>query len=134
MRSSAVVWVTSVLFGLSHAHHSIGLATKQGEREGQQRGKGSLAYNYLRALILGSGAQVCFTTLFGLFASFLFLHSGNLASSLSAHMVCNAIGPPDFAKLLGFRQSEENFRYTALTCLGLCSFCILLYALPTLQE
>merc|ERR1711977_321200 len=125
MHSGAVMVVTSVLFGLSHGHHGLDLALAQ--CSSPERNKNREVARLIRATIRHSWVQVVFTTVFGLFAALLFLHSGSLASSVSAHMLCNAIGPPNFARLVpggGRRRSREDRRYVTLTYGGLSAFCI----------
>ena len=125
-----VMLVTSILFGLSHTHHALDLVLADGSRRHSSSNRGESGSSMMtttmtrrrielaKLVLRQSWLQVSFTTVFGLFASFLFLNSGSLASSISAHMLCNLIGPPDFSKLVG------DARYKLFTCLGLCGFCV----------
>jgi prenyl protein peptidase len=141
MHSGAVIVVTSVLFGLSHGHHALDLALAQrsssSERNKNRTTSSREVTQLIKAVVRHSWVQVVFTTVFGLFAALLFLHSGSLASSVSAHMLCNVIGPPDFARLVPASsassevRSKEDRRYVTLTYSGLAAFCI---AVPILYS
>jgi prenyl protein peptidase len=40
------------------------------------------------------GIQLCYTTVFGWYATFLFLRTGHLMAPLVAHVFCNVMGLP----------------------------------------
>eukprot|EP01126_Amoeba_proteus_P009724 TRINITY_DN13708_c0_g1_i1.p1 TRINITY_DN13708_c0_g1~~TRINITY_DN13708_c0_g1_i1.p1 ORF type:complete len:214 (+),score=18.58 TRINITY_DN13708_c0_g1_i1:347-988(+) len=64
------VGVTMASFGLAHLHH--------------------LFWNSAPAVLF----QLCYTTVFGLYASFLFLRLEHLAAPIVAHIFCNYMGFP----------------------------------------
>ena len=72
--------------------------------------------------------QAAFTTVFGWFAAYLLLCTGNLAAPLAAHVFCNWMGLPALRRLATHRQ-----RWLLLPVLwtGICGF---LAALRTLGD
>ncbi len=72
--------------------------------------------------------QAAFTTVFGWFAAYLLLRTGNLAAPLVAHVFCNWMGLPALRRLATHRH-----RWLLLPVLwtGICGF---LAALRTLGD
>jgi len=114
----AVFAVTSLLFGLAHTHHLIEFLSpgrlERGASHRQRRGA-------LGKAVAETGVQVGFTTLFGLYACRIFLHTGSLAACILAHMTANFLGPPDFESI------ASSPRYAASTFLGLLLFGLLVF-------
>jgi len=71
-------------FGLAHVHH----AWDTYNRFGRTR----LAAQ--RALTM-SAFQLCYTTLFGMHVSYLFLRTGSILPPITAHIWCNIMGIPE---------------------------------------
>lgn len=44
-------------------------------------------------------AQFLYTSIFGWFATWLFVRSGHLAAPIAVHAACNALGFPDFERM-----------------------------------
>ncbi|CUA71660.1 putative CAAX prenyl protease 2 [Rhizoctonia solani] len=78
-----IIFLTPLWFGLAHIHH----AHEQYNRLG--RTKKALQ----RALVI-SIIQLGYTTLFGWYASFLFLRTGSVITPTLAHTFCNIMGMP----------------------------------------
>ncbi|PNH09067.1 CAAX prenyl protease 2 [Tetrabaena socialis] len=80
-----VVLLTPLFFGAAHLHHAAELVRHQG------------------ATLRRAAATVCFqmayTTIFGWFATYLFLRTGHLAAPVAAHIFCNWAGFPPFADM-----------------------------------
>lgn len=51
----------------------------------------------LKNALLTSSFQFVYTTLFGWYASYLFLKTGHLAPPVLSHSFCNIMGFPDFS-------------------------------------
>ncbi|KAJ1306143.1 hypothetical protein OPQ81_010854 [Rhizoctonia solani] len=81
--SKKIIFLTPLWFGLAHIHH----AHEQYNRLG--RTKKAMQ----RALVI-SAVQLGYTTLFGWYASFLFLRTGSVITPTLAHTFCNIMGMP----------------------------------------
>ncbi|KAL0244051.1 hypothetical protein I308_105314 [Cryptococcus tetragattii IND107] len=77
----SLVFGTPMWFGIAHAHHGFEMYKKNGRN-------GAAA---LQA-ILTTLFQLTYTTLFGWFASYLYLRTGSVLPPLSAHVYCNVMG------------------------------------------
>lgn len=77
----SLVFGTPMWFGIAHAHHGLEMYKKNGRN-------GAAA---LQA-ILTTLFQLTYTTLFGWFASYLYLRTGSILPPLSAHIYCNVMG------------------------------------------
>lgn len=53
----------------------------------------------LKNALLSSSFQFLYTTLFGWYASYLFLRTGNLMAPVLSHSFCNIMGFPDFSSI-----------------------------------
>ncbi|CAM6086621.1 unnamed protein product [Calypogeia fissa] len=78
---SAVVFICPMFFALAHIHHFWDLVHKQRH-----------AISKAACIV---GLQLGYTTIFGWYATFLYLRTGNLIAPLVAHMFCNTMGLPD---------------------------------------
>ena len=87
LTTTEVCWIAPLFFGVAHLHHfheqyrrlSLLKRTKQ---------------NILR-LIVGVLFQFTYTTLFGAYASHLFIRTGSLLSVIFVHIFCNYMGLPE---------------------------------------
>jgi prenyl protein peptidase len=79
---SSVIFLCPVFFSLAHLNHWMEVYYQQ-------------KYSFLQASMV-VGLQLGYTVIFGSYASFLFIRTGNLASSLVAHIFCNFMGLPVF--------------------------------------
>ncbi|ORX59634.1 Abi-domain-containing protein [Hesseltinella vesiculosa] len=79
-----LIFVSPLYFGLAHLHH--------GWQTYHQMGRTSRA---LKIAVASSSFQFLYTTLFGWYASFLFLRTGSIWPCVLSHMFCNAMGFPD---------------------------------------
>ncbi|KAK4247748.1 hypothetical protein C7999DRAFT_31823 [Corynascus novoguineensis] len=76
-----IVFLTPVIFGLAHVHHFY---------EFRLTHPGVPA----AAALLRSAFQLAYTTLFGAYATFLFLRTGSLLAVCIVHAFCNCMGLP----------------------------------------
>jgi prenyl protein peptidase len=78
---SKTIFLTPILFGLAHVHHfyEFRLTTPQVPAS---------------AALLRSLFQLGYTTLFGAYATFLFLRTGSLLAVCAVHAFCNCMGLP----------------------------------------
>ncbi|KAL7419955.1 CAAX prenyl protease [Cryptotrichosporon argae] len=77
----SLVFGTPLWFGIAHAHHAL----ETFNRNGQTR---AAAVQALAACAF----QLTYTTLFGWFASYLFVKTGSVVPPLAAHVFCNTMG------------------------------------------
>ncbi|WWD22257.1 hypothetical protein CI109_106748 [Kwoniella shandongensis] len=77
----SLVFGTPMWFGIAHAHHALEVYRKNGSTK-----------NAAVQAILGCLFQLTYTTLFGWFASYLFLRTGSVLPPLTAHIYCNIMG------------------------------------------
>ncbi len=83
---SAVIFGTPLLFGLAHVHHLINLVRQQGMTV--QQGAVKVIF------------QLAYTTLFGIYASFVLIRTGQLNAVFLAHAFCNVMEVPQLGWLL----------------------------------
>lgn len=75
-----VIFFSPVFFSLAHLNHFLELYYQQN-------------YSFSKAFLL-IGVQLGYTVIFGWYASFLFIRTGNLISPTVAHILCNIMGLP----------------------------------------
>ena len=103
-----------LFFGLAHLHHIIDWA---------QNGEGALI-----RVLLGLLMQVGYTSVFGVFSTFLFVRSGHLVSPVLAHTYCNILGLPPLDAIPSHHRPYSIF---CLYVLGLLTFVLLLFPLTS---
>ncbi|KAI7907809.1 CAAX protease self-immunity-domain-containing protein [Cokeromyces recurvatus] len=80
-----LIFVSPFYFGIAHLHHAWDKYQKLGKTR----------YAFKMAM-LSSLFQFAYTTLFGWYASYLFLRMGKLWPPVLCHSFCNIMGFPDF--------------------------------------
>lgn len=113
---SFLVFVTPLFFGIGHLHHAWELVVDEIEYSPQ--------FIIFRTLF-----QFCFTTIFGWYASFLFLRFGSVWPCLAVHTFCNALGPPNFGHI--GKSMAQTWVYRSLLLLGIIGFSQLLLPLTS---
>ena len=78
---NGVIFLSPMVFGLAHIHHFYEFRITHPETP-------------LIAAITRSVLQLTYTTLFGAYATFLFLRTGSLLSVIAVHTLCNSMGLP----------------------------------------
>eukprot|EP00808_Paulinella_micropora_P008366 g79518.t1 len=101
-----------LLFALAHSHHLFNLVLHMG-------------YSRQQA-ILNVVFQLFYTSLFGLYASFIFLRTGHLVAPLVVHMFCNYMGFPDTGWITDSSHFAYAHRYVvgAVFLLGIFAFIV----------
>ncbi|EIE24782.1 Abi-domain-containing protein [Coccomyxa subellipsoidea C-169] len=112
LSAGRTILVTPLFFGLAHVHHLYEYVVHQ---------RRSLA-----TALFAVTFQFGFTTLFGWFATFVFLRTGHLGAAVAVHSFCNLMGFPDFGAL---RSHPTRGLVRAAFGLGICLFCALLVPL-----
>eukprot|EP00457_Paulinella_chromatophora_P012971 gb/GEZN01013230.1/.p1 GENE.gb/GEZN01013230.1/~~gb/GEZN01013230.1/.p1 ORF type:complete len:301 (-),score=22.91 gb/GEZN01013230.1/:103-1005(-) len=82
-----------LFFGLAHLHHLFNLVR-------------SMHYTTQQAMFVVA-FQLFYTTVFGLYASFLFLRTGQLVAPVLSHIFCNFMGFPE----LGWISDDSHYAY-----------------------
>ncbi|XP_019703479.1 CAAX prenyl protease 2 isoform X3 [Elaeis guineensis] len=76
---------------------------------------------FLSPVFFSLGLQLGYTVIFGSYASFLFIRTGNLISPIVAHIFCNVMGLPTLS------SSRTKGAATVACVAGLAGFCWLLF-------
>ncbi|XP_027366549.1 CAAX prenyl protease 2 [Abrus precatorius] len=79
-KTYSIILLCPIFFSLAHLNHFMEIYTKQN-------------YRIMKA-VMAIGLQLGYTVIFGSYASFLFLRTGNLIAPLVAHIYCNFMGLP----------------------------------------
>lgn len=104
------IFVCPLFFGIAHLHHMIERLETNSN---------------LSHVLLQSIFQFIYTTLFGIYSTFLFLRTGHFASSFIVHSFCNHMGFPDFSEVLNYPQ-PMRFILSAIFVAGLVLWILLL--------
>ncbi|XP_029704579.1 CAAX prenyl protease 2-like [Takifugu rubripes] len=107
---TTAIFIAPLFFGTAHLHHLF-----------EQQ---LLSKDYTRATFLASGVQFLYTTVFGVFAAFIFLRTGHVIAPVLCHSFCNSQGLPDISSALRHPQpTAVLFSYL----MGLLMFLLLLF-------
>ncbi|KAG9458987.1 hypothetical protein H6P81_003495 [Aristolochia fimbriata] len=78
-----IIFLSPIFFSLAHLNHFLELYYLQ-------------SYSFFKAAAI-VGIQLGYTVIFGWYAAFLFIRSGNLLAPIVAHIFCNVMGLPVLA-------------------------------------
>ncbi|GBB86271.1 hypothetical protein RclHR1_01270017 [Rhizophagus clarus] len=78
-----IIFLSPLVFGIAHVHHAWETYVSRGR-----------TVEAAKVAILISGFQLTYTTLFGWYATFLFMRTGHFIPPFFAHMFCNIMGFP----------------------------------------
>ncbi|KZT39280.1 Abi-domain-containing protein [Sistotremastrum suecicum HHB10207 ss-3] len=81
--SRSLIFLSPLWFGVAHLHHAWEVF--------QRNGKDSRA---LTQALTTCAFQLVYTTLFGWYSCYLFIRTGSVWPSISAHIFCNTLGLP----------------------------------------
>ncbi|TVY67444.1 putative CAAX prenyl protease [Lachnellula suecica] len=81
--NSTIIFLTPIVFGLAHAHHFYEFRITH-------------PHTPVSGALLRSAFQLTYTTLFGSYATFLYLRTGSLLAVILVHAFCNWMGLPRF--------------------------------------
>ncbi|TVY19324.1 putative CAAX prenyl protease 2 [Lachnellula arida] len=117
--NTTIVFLTPIIFGLAHVHHFYEYRITHP----QTPVVGALARSFF---------QLAYTSMFGSYATFLYLRTGSLLAVVLAHAFCNWMGLPRFwgrvtrgtddimgAELGGGKRSEDGVKNAADGSLGI---------------
>jgi len=110
---TSAMLIAPLFFGVGHLHHMF---------ENYRKLK-----RILQPLLIAC-FQLTYTTLFGIYASFLFIRTGHIIAPCIAHAYCNFIGFPDFGEIMCRRGYQRVILIVAYVS-GLLSWCLLLMPL-----
>ncbi|KAF2221362.1 hypothetical protein BDZ85DRAFT_265251 [Elsinoe ampelina] len=88
-----IVWEAPLLFGVAHLHHLNEFIITH-KRPGQSYLSALITPQIIIPGIIRTLFQLAFTTLFGIFVTFVLLRTGNIYSCILAHTFCNWMGLP----------------------------------------
>ncbi|KAJ4289768.1 CAAX prenyl protease [Kalmusia sp. IMI 367209] len=88
-----IIFLTPLYFGIAHVHHLYEFRLTHPQTP--------LVLAVLRSLF-----QFTYTSLFGFFAAFVFIRTGNVYSVILAHSFCNWMGLPRFYGRVGVQAGE----------------------------
>ncbi|KAK5858786.1 hypothetical protein PBY51_002901 [Eleginops maclovinus] len=109
---TAAIFIAPLFFGLAHFHHII-----------EQR---PLHKDGMCVILMVSGTQFLYTTLFGAFTAFLFMRTGHVVGPVLCHSFCNSQGLPDITSAL---QHPHQSAILLSYLMGLLLFLVLLFPL-----
>lgn len=89
MSTTRIVFITPLIFGLAHVHHLVEFITSRTPDNRRIPPLGIWIHGIMRSTF-----QFAYTSLFGFFAAFVFLRTGNLWAAIVAHSFCNRMGLP----------------------------------------
>ena len=92
--ATRTIFLTPIIFGLAHVHHFYEFRLTHPQVPAA-------------AALLRSLLQLAYTTLFGAYATFLFLRTGSLAAVCVVHAFCNCMGLPQVWGRVGGPAEEE---------------------------
>ncbi|KAG9315518.1 CAAX protease self-immunity-domain-containing protein, partial [Chiua virens] len=95
-----MIFLCPLLFGAAHLHHAWETYNRYG-----------CSQEALKRAVHGTVIQFIYTSLFGLYCSYLFLRTGSIFPPISAHIFCNIMGVPRS----GYDVSERPDRKLAIT-------------------
>ncbi|KAF7422265.1 hypothetical protein PC9H_010421 [Pleurotus ostreatus] len=97
-----MIMLAPLSFGVAHAHHAWDTFNRYGRTPAAAK----------RALLM-TLFQLSYTTLFGSFASYLFLRTGSIWPPITAHIFCNVMGIPQLGYEVSKFPQQKRFIYLA---------------------
>jgi len=101
------LWMSPILFAMSHVHHVYDLIVHQ-------------SWHPVDAIMACLG-QAGYTTVFGWYATFVYLRTGHLSAVICLHAFCNHMGFPQFGAIS--RHPRARFIATAYA-IGIAIFAV----------
>ncbi|PSK57894.1 hypothetical protein B9Z65_9096 [Elsinoe australis] len=101
-----IVWEAPLLFGIAHLHHLNEFIITH-KRPSQSYFSAIRTPAIILPGIARTVFQLGFTSVFGMFVTFVFLRTGNVYSCILAHTFCNWMGFPRLWGRLGQVEGEE---------------------------
>jgi prenyl protein peptidase len=113
MRLGNIIFMTPFIFGLAHVHHFYEFRVTHPQVP-------------VAAAVARSVLQLSYTSLFGAYATFLFLRTGSFLAVFLVHAFCNSMGLPRF---WGFVQPYWLYQNTAQTLIAVQRWTAVYYTL-----
>ncbi|CAA7400217.1 unnamed protein product [Spirodela intermedia] len=110
-KTLSIIFFSPIFFSLAHLNHFLELYCQRG-------------YSFLRASMV-VGLQLGYTVIFGGYASFLFLRTGNLICPIMAHVFCNMMGLPAVSSSQAKGLTRVGF------AVGVAGFLLVLFPLTS---
>ena len=109
------VFISPLFFGLAHVHHLIDW----------YRLENGVSFRQACLTII---FQMCYTSIFGLFAGFLFVRTRHLISLIVCHSVCNIMGVPPIESAV---QHQNKYAILTVYIVGIVGFFSLLFPMTS---
>ncbi|KAK6534685.1 hypothetical protein TWF281_005990 [Arthrobotrys megalospora] len=106
---TTLIFLTPLYFGIAHLHHFYEFKLTHPDVP--------LHFGLIRSLI-----QFSYTTLFGWFASWVYLRFGSLWAAIAVHSFCNVMGLPRFWGSLDHQHPWKTWVYYTLLVVGAVGF------------
>lgn len=129
-------WSTPLFFGLAHLHHFL---LKLREVPSDIMNNAKMKQRYLLRSIMSTAFQCLYTTVFGSYASYVFIRTSSIYSVISVHAYCNFMGLPDLSifqmnkRDVGAYQGDRLrfYKCTVAACylVGILGFCMMFESL-----
>jgi membrane protease YdiL (CAAX protease family) len=108
MSDGSIIWISPMFFGFAHAHHAF------------------LRYNQglpIFTVVLQTTFQFAYTTLFGIYCSYVYLRTKSVLAVCVGHAFCNVMGLPNLS-FFGPSSPDysQRFLLTVLLCTGIIGF------------
>lgn len=110
----SIIFVLPLGFSLCHLHHIL-----------DDTRKGSSIINSLLARLF----QCTYSYLFGVYAAFLFLRTGNVIAPIISHAICNCLGLPSIVDINEYQDNSPKVILYFCHIFGLVMFIYLLFPL-----
>ena len=113
--SGQITVVLPLFFGIAHGHHFYRLV--------------SLEKKAVKQALVQCVFQFTYTTLFGIYATFIYLRTGHLVAAIACHCFCNWNGFPDLGWLLDKQDLTRTYKREIAVSyvVGIVLFCYGLY-------
>ncbi|XP_014218642.1 CAAX prenyl protease 2 [Copidosoma floridanum] len=105
------IFICPLFFGAAHFHHIV---------ENTRRGMD------FKTALLRSCVQFAYSTVFGVYAAFLFAKTGHFIAAFTAHSFCNYMGFPDLSEVMTYEDHLERAKLVSLFVIGLVAWYFLL--------
>ncbi|KAG6872377.1 hypothetical protein C0995_010191 [Termitomyces sp. Mi166 len=112
--ANRMIFLGPLSFGLAHVHHAWDTFNRYGRTASAAK----------RAIVM-SLFQLAYTTLFGFYCSYMFLRTGSVYPTITAHIFCNIMGLPEISwelKAYPNRRKAILFAYAV----GIMGFALVL--------
>lgn len=108
--ATRIVFLSPMIFGLAHIHHfNEGIISCKDDRQSYL--SALLTPRILLPALIRTVVQFSYTSLFGVFETFVLLRSGNLYACVLTHTFCNWLGLPRFWGRVGVADEQDHHHH-----------------------